>query len=80
MCIRDSLWIDHKFTTLLVTHDLREAAFLADKIFVMSARPGKITNVYNVNFKHKRDLKITYSEKFVKLTQNLRKEISNNRS
>ena len=30
--------------------------------------------------KHKRDLKITYSEKFVKLTQNLRKEISNNRS
>ena len=28
----------------------------------------------------KRDLKITYSEKFVKLTQNLRKEISNNRS
>ena len=79
-CVLRDLWIDHKFTTLLVTHDLREAAFLADKIFVMSARPGKITNVHDVNFKHKRDLKITYSEKFVKLTQNLRKEISNNRS
>ena len=54
-CVLRDLWIDHKFTTLLVTHDLREAAFLADKIFVMSARPGKITNVHNVNFKHKRD-------------------------
>ena len=52
-CVLRDLWIDHKFTTLLVTHDLREAAFLADKIFVMSARPGKITNVHNVNFKHK---------------------------
>ena len=64
-CVLRDLWIDHKFTTLLVTHDLREAAFLADKIFVMSARPGKITNVHNVNFKHKRDLKIKTLKKFL---------------
>ena len=73
------LWLDNKFTTLLVTHDLREASFLAEKIFVMSSRPGKITNIHDVDFEHKRDLKITYSENFIKLTKLLREQISNNR-
>ena len=39
--LRD-LWQKLSFTVILVTHDLREAAFLADKIHVMSARPDRI--------------------------------------
>tara|TARA_Y100000813_G_C24137936_1_gene340932 strand:+ start:302 stop:1066 length:765 start_codon:yes stop_codon:yes gene_type:complete len=78
-CVLRDLWLDNKFTTLLVTHDLREASFLAEKIFVMSSRPGKITNIHDVDFEHKRDLKITYSENFIKLTKLLREQISNNR-
>ena len=40
--ILQDLWIAHRPTVLLVTHDLREAAFLASRICVMSARPGRI--------------------------------------
>src|SRR5256885_7949333 len=36
------LWMLRRPTVILVTHDLREAAYLADRIFVMSARPGRI--------------------------------------
>ncbi len=36
------LWTEQDFTVLLVTHDLTEAAYLADSVFVMSNRPGHI--------------------------------------
>ena len=40
--ILQDLWLHRKSTVLLVTHDLREAAYLANRICVMSARPGRI--------------------------------------
>ena len=41
-CVLRDLWQKIGFTVILVTHDLREATFLADTIHVMSARPGRI--------------------------------------
>ena len=41
-CVLRDLWQKIGFTVILVTHDLREAAFLADNVHVMSARPGRI--------------------------------------
>src|ERR1700722_4938635 len=37
--IIQSLWLQHRFSVILVTHDLREAVFLADRVFVMSKKP-----------------------------------------
>jgi NitT/TauT family transport system ATP-binding protein len=48
-------------TIILVTHDLREAAFLADRIFCMSSRPGRIIAERQVEFARPRDLDITYT-------------------
>ncbi len=55
--ILQDLWMTHKPTVLLVTHDLREAGFLASRICVMSARPGRILDDSHVGFAaaHRRD-------------------------
>jgi NitT/TauT family transport system ATP-binding protein len=70
------LWMLRRPTVILVTHDLREAAYLADRIFVMSARPGRILATHEVRFPRPRTLGMTFSEEFVELNHALRDEIS----
>jgi len=70
------LWIIRRPTVILVTHDLREAAYLADRIFVMSARPGCIIATHDACFARPRTLEMTFSDQFVALYHALRNEIS----
>ena len=62
-------------TAMLVTHDLREAVFLADTVYVMSDRPGKIVKVQHVDLPRPRDLEITYTKPFQDLVHDLRSHI-----
>ncbi len=48
--VLQALWMEKRFTVILVTHDLREALFLSDTIYVMSARPGRILVRHEVEF------------------------------
>ena len=66
------LWLDQKPTVLLVTHDLRESAYLANRIIVMSARPGRIIEDQQVSFARPRNVEMTYEPSFVALTHRLR--------
>lgn len=70
--ILQTLWMETKPTVLLVTHDLREASYLATRICVMSARPGRIIADEHVPFQRPRTLDMTYEPTFVALTQKLR--------
>ncbi|MFN8924212.1 MAG: ABC transporter ATP-binding protein [Rhodospirillales bacterium] len=78
--VMQDLWIERKFTCILVTHDLREAAFLADTIFVMSARPGRIIATHRVDLPRPRSLDDTYRPEFVSLVHAIRDQISQVRS
>jgi NitT/TauT family transport system ATP-binding protein len=70
--ILQKLWMDQRPTVLLVTHDLRESAYLATRICVMSARPGRVIADEKVPFARPRTLDMTYAPAFVTLTQKLR--------
>jgi NitT/TauT family transport system ATP-binding protein len=78
--IMQTLWIEHKPTVLLVTHDLRESAYLANRICVMSNRPGRILADKNVSFARPRTLAMSYDADFSALIQDLRLRIAQARS
>jgi NitT/TauT family transport system ATP-binding protein len=70
------LWLARRPTVILVTHDLREAVFLADRVLVMSNRPGKIIADYTVNLARPRTLDDTFRPEAISLIQELRDHIS----
>jgi NitT/TauT family transport system ATP-binding protein len=73
--IMQELWMRHRPTVLLVTHDLRESAYLGTRIIVMSARPGRIMDDSAVPFPYPRTIDMTFEPGFVALTQRLRRLI-----
>ncbi len=44
----ESLWEDRRFTVLFVTHNVREAARLGDRIILLTSRPGRVAATYEV--------------------------------
>ncbi|MBN8938420.1 MAG: ABC transporter ATP-binding protein [Rhizobiales bacterium] len=79
-CVIRDLHARGKFTVILVTHDLREATFLADRIFCMSARPGRIIAEREVGFARPRDLELTYTQDFSDIVHDLRARIAEART
>jgi NitT/TauT family transport system ATP-binding protein len=72
--IRD-LHAARKITVILVTHDLREAVFLADRVFVMSARPGRVLVERPIDLPRPRDLEVTFTPAFQDIVHELRGHI-----
>ena len=70
--VLQELWMARRPTVLLVTHDLKEAGFLASRICVMSARPGRILADSPVAFARPRTIAMTFEPEFVALNQHLR--------
>jgi NitT/TauT family transport system ATP-binding protein len=73
--IMQELWTKLRPTVLLVTHDLKEASYLANRICVMRARPGQIIDDADVPFARPRTIEMSYTPPFVALTQRLRELI-----
>jgi NitT/TauT family transport system ATP-binding protein len=78
--VLQTLWTGRRCTVLLVTHDLREAVHLADKVYVMSARPGRIIHERAVPLPRPRTLEDTFRPEIVDLVHGLRDHISRARA
>lgn len=60
----EKLWLQERQTVLFVTHDISEAIFLADKVFVFTQRPGRVYKELNITLERPRTLSIKGKDKF----------------
>lgn len=73
--VLQNLWLQRRFTVVLVTHDLREAVFLADTVYVMSPRPGRLIHEVRVALPRPRTLEDAFSAEFTEMYHEIRARI-----
>jgi NitT/TauT family transport system ATP-binding protein len=52
---------------LFITHQINEAVYLADRVVVMSARPGRVKDVFRIPFDRPRTLSLKRDPKFLEI-------------
>jgi NitT/TauT family transport system ATP-binding protein len=65
------IWTRIPITTVFVTHDIEEALFLADRIIVMSARPGRVIDDIRLPFDRPRTSELVTESEFVRLKRHI---------
>lgn len=65
------IWGDQKKTVLFVTHQIDEAVYLADRVVVLSARPGTVREVVEVDLPRPRELSIKRTPAFLELVDHI---------
>jgi NitT/TauT family transport system ATP-binding protein len=65
------IWEQEKKTVLFVTHGIDEAVYLADRVVVMSGRPGRVKEIIPVNLARPRSLAIKDNPQFVQLRRHI---------
>lgn len=65
------LWEQTHVTVLMITHDVEEAIYLSQRIYVMSARPGRIKQEIPVGLPEHRDLEMKLSAEFVEIKRQI---------
>ena len=66
------IWRQAGKTVVFITHSIPEAVFLADRVVVMSARPGRIVEIVSVDLSRPRDLDMMASDEFGVYTRKIR--------
>lgn len=69
------LWRETHTTTMFVTHSISEAVFLSTRVVMMSARPGRITEIIDIDLPQPRNEDTRESERFYELVNEVREAL-----
>ncbi|HJT89712.1 MAG TPA: ABC transporter ATP-binding protein [Bryobacteraceae bacterium] len=61
------IWAQAQKTVLFITHQINEAIYVADRVVVMSARPGRVKDVFRVPFARPRTLSLKRDQRFLEI-------------
>jgi len=74
------IWSKTKKTALFITHDIKEAIYLADRVVVFTRRPGRVKEVLEIELARPRDLRIKRDPKFLgyedRIWESIQEELS----
>jgi NitT/TauT family transport system ATP-binding protein len=73
------IWMETRKTIAFVTHSIAEAIFLADRVAVMSARPGRIAEIYDIDIPRPRSIEIQTEPDFIKRVLEIKSRIEHGR-
>ena len=65
------VWLEHDWTALLITHDVREAILLSDRVVALTPRPATVRTVLDVDLPRPRGIDTVAAPEFVRLEQTL---------
>jgi NitT/TauT family transport system ATP-binding protein len=65
------IWSQDRKTVLFITHQINEAVYLADRVAVMSARPGRLKGVFKVPFGRPRTLSLKRDPQFLEIEDSI---------
>jgi NitT/TauT family transport system ATP-binding protein len=70
------IWQQHRKTVVFVTHSIREAVWLADRVVVMTPRPAKIADIVEIAFERPRTEKMQFLPEFGDYVQSISETIA----
>ncbi|MBN2853665.1 MAG: ABC transporter ATP-binding protein [Clostridia bacterium] len=70
------IWSKHKKTVLFITHDIEEAIYLSDRIYVMGKRPATIVDEINIEFKRPRNSDMLLGQQYLEYKKRLMESLA----
>jgi NitT/TauT family transport system ATP-binding protein len=69
------LWQESGKTIVFVTHNISEAIFLADRVVVLTPRPGRLARIYDIELPRPRTVEMTFEPGFIELVQDMKRTV-----
>jgi len=70
------IWAESRKTIMLITHSIPEAVYLADRVFVMTPRPGRLVDIIDIDLPRPRTLEMHNTPHFGRLVQSIRRHFN----